>query len=444
MFPVFGFRRQTGWFLVVVTGCVCFGAPGSDRAWFRGLGDLPGGAVESYARAVSADGQTVVGQSVSKRSGWNGEAFVWSSADGMIGLGSFDHSDSYESEAWGVSADGEVVVGSGAIHDHGQAFRWTAAEGMVGLGYLNDDHEFSWAWDVSDDGLVVVGESVSERSDGRSEPFRWTAEDGMVGLGTFSYGRYPSRALGTNADGSVVVGIALVKWEFEAFRWTESDGLVGLGHLEGERSSWGVAVSGDGSVVVGQAAAGHGASYREAPFRWTAEDGIVELPCLPSRQIGGTAWDVSDDGRIVVGNCWVNGFSVAFIWDELHATRNLKDVLDREYGVDLTEWKLHAAYGISSDGRTIAGTSHNSDGEAEAFLAHLGTIRLGDVNCDESIDFDDIDPFVLILTDPDEYRRRFPDCDAGLGDVNRDEVVDFNDIDGFVCCLIEGSCYDCH
>jgi probable HAF family extracellular repeat protein len=59
---------------------------------FHGLGDLPDGYTESYADDVSADGSVIVGTSKSR---WPGaaenpgkEAFRWTQAGGMVGLGS--------------------------------------------------------------------------------------------------------------------------------------------------------------------------------------------------------------------------------------------------------------------------------------------------------------------------------------------------------------------
>jgi hypothetical protein len=60
---------------------------------------------------------------------------------------------------------------------------------------------------------------------------------------------------------------------------------------------------------------------------------------------------------------------------------------------------------------------------------------LGDLDCDGDTDFDDINPFVLALTDPVTYSLLYPDCDVMLADCNGDGVVDFGDINAFVALL---------
>ena len=57
---------------------------------------------------------------------------------------------------------------------------------------------------------------------------------------------------------------------------------------------------------------------------------------------------------------------------------------------------------------------------------------LGDLNCDGEVDFGDINPFVLALTDPIGYAAAFPECDIKNGDCNEDCMVDFGDINPFV------------
>ncbi|MCG3125512.1 MAG: hypothetical protein CHACPFDD_00335 [Phycisphaerae bacterium] len=59
-----------------------------------------------------------------------------------------------------------------------------------------------------------------------------------------------------------------------------------------------------------------------------------------------------------------------------------------------------------------------------------------DLNCDGQADGFDIDPFVLLLTDPQAYASAFPGCDPiCTGDANCDGVVDGFDIDAFVACI---------
>ncbi len=70
--------------------------------------------------------------------------------------------------------------------------------------------------------------------------------------------------------------------------------------------------------------------------------------------------------------------------------------------------------------------------------ACLGCWLTGDMNCDDSVDFFDIDGFVLAITDPGTYEAAYPDCDLMLADANGDGLVNFFDIDAFVELLVGG------
>jgi hypothetical protein len=60
----------------------------------------------------------------------------------------------------------------------------------------------------------------------------------------------------------------------------------------------------------------------------------------------------------------------------------------------------------------------------------------GDLNCDGSIDFGDINPFVLYLSDVAAWQATYPDCPLQNGDINVDgSYPSFGDINPFVALL---------
>jgi probable HAF family extracellular repeat protein len=345
---------------------------------FQGLGDLPGGTFQSLAYGVSNDGTSVVGYSSAYYSSSLNryEAFRWTSGGGMSGLGVLPVAaeSGGTSTAKGVSADGSVVVGA----SESQAFRWDSNTGMVGLGDLPGGNFSSTANGVSADGSVVVGEATTATG---PQAFRWTATGGMAGLGVLPDANF-SYARSVSADGSVVVGYTSIisddsSHQSEAFRWTEGEGMVGLGDLSGNIfASNALAVSADGSVIVGQ---GYGELGAEA-FRWTAASGMVGLGVLPDAYES-YATGVSADGSVVVGQSrsFSSGFK-AFIWTQANGMQSVEDLLSSTYGVDLSGWTLIEATGISADGKTIVGYGTNSLGQYEAWVANIGV--------DMSIDID--------------------------------------------------------
>ena len=318
----------------------------TQRGGMVDLGVLPGaGSLQrGGAFAVSADGSVVVGQSNSN-SVPSGEAFRWTQRGGMIGLGTLGGTPNggTSSTSNGVSTDGSVVVGQSTYSTPFafEAFSWTQASGMIGLGFLPGGAQSS-ANAVSADGSTVVGFSEATGFTG-GEAFRWTQSGGMVGLGFlpggtqgFPPGGIFSRANAVSADGSVVVGrstapnIALG----EAFRWTQSGGMVALGvlavttpgNLPGNTFSTANAVSADGSIVVGSSSS-LSQPTGEA-FRWSTTTGMQAIQgLLVASGVNMTGWTlasasgVSADGSVIVGNgqisssqseAWLARFSSEF------------------------------------------------------------------------------------------------------------------------------------
>jgi len=328
-------------FLAVISMMLLFGSQ-AQAAYFRGLGDLPGGGFYSQASAVSGDGLVVVGTGSSKS---GEEAFRWTRSGGMVGLGGLN-SSYYRSWAADVSGDGSVVVG---FNHSGQdeAFSWTQKDGMVN--FLGWAHYYGHgATGVSSDGSVIVGWIFKKWY---TEGFSWTSASGEESRLWFPVSD-------VSADGSVVVGSGHV------IRWTSDGGVISLGDLPGGAAS---AVSSDGSVVVG---ASHSDAGDEA-FRWTSDNGMVGLGWLPGGSFGSIANAVSADGSTVVGTSYANSGDIAFIWDSTNGMRSLEYLLGNIYDLDLTGWSLRAATGVSWDGKTIVGWGINPAGNTEAWIAGL-------------------------------------------------------------------------
>ncbi len=323
---------------------------------FQGLGKLPttGAGFNSTAQSISADGSTVVGRS--------NEAYRWTSATGMIGLGDFAGGN-LSSSAMGVSVDGSVIVGSGLPpNNKSMAFRWASATGLVPLGFLSVGDYFSGASAVSGDGSVVVGTSQWEFG---QQAFRWSEPTGMVGLNPLSNPNIFSRANAESGNGSIVVGGAnFGVGETQAFRWTQTDGMINLGALLGPSYySEAFGISDDGSAIVGRTTTSAG---RQA-FVQTQSTGMQSLGGIES-----LAFDTSADGAVIVGfNEFTKGFAEAFIWDALAGMRKLEDVLTSAFALDLTGWTLVDARGISADGTAIVGLGINPEGVSEGWIARL-------------------------------------------------------------------------
>jgi len=227
----------------------------------------------------------------------------------------------------------------------------------------------------------VVGFSSSKTSP-IGEAFRWTRGAGMAGLGRLPGGEEftPSKARGVSADGQVVVGFSGSASGAEAFRWTPTEGMEALGDLPGGTfSSEALNISADGQVIVGYANSAQG----QEAFRWTRSGGMATCGTFSSGYFYSEALDVSGDGSILVGYGLSETGQQAFIWDEIHGMRDLREVLVKEYGLELSGWTLKMAWAISDDGLTIVGKGINADGNEEAWIARLAT-RVRDRHTDQS------------------------------------------------------------
>jgi len=345
----------------VVVGAARPESGGNNQAfrWTSAMGMEPLGTLGgsySYARGVSGDGSTVFGYSYLDDNNYN-HAFRWTETEGMVALGTLGGNYSY---AYASSVDGSVIVGQASINsvnNQYRAFIWTQADGMVSLGTLGGD--YSYAYDVSGDGTVVVGLSHL-MTNSASRAFRWTQSDGMQDLGTL--GGTHSYARAVSRDGSAITGYADNSAEQDrAFRWTQAGGLQDLGTLGGDYSH-GRAISNDGSAITGSSRTA--TNDENHAFLWTEAGGMQDLGTLGGDYSYGE--DISGDGSVVVGYSRTapsmtgedSGESHAFRWTQEDGIVDL-GTLGGNYSY---------AYDVSDDGTTIVGESRNADGFYRAFI----------------------------------------------------------------------------
>ncbi|TWT44686.1 hypothetical protein RAS1_11010 [Phycisphaerae bacterium RAS1] len=377
----------------------------------------------SYAFGISADGLVVVGWSQATA---GPEGFRWTPVAGMVGLGDLP-GGGVASYANGVSADGQTVVGRTESASGTEAFRWTVTGGMAGLGGLSDAPYYSEAWGTSANGWSVAGISTTAAS---PEMFRWTPVNGLVGLG----GRTPDvfRPMRISNNGNTIAATRFFtpSTAVRAFVWTFESGAFDMPVPEEVTDSEVGGLSVDGRYVLGGLYTLSGASA----CYWRIDETVdlVQLGTL-SGDVVAVAQAIRADGHLIVGYSGDR----AFIWDPVRGMRTLWSALVNDYGVSLNGWQtLDIASAMTPDGRFIIGHGRRSNGRTEAYRIELslggGT---GDMNCDGAVNVLDINPFAQALLNPSAYYQLFPSCDIFNADANHDGSVDVLDINPFVVVL---------
>ena len=264
------------------------------------------------------------------------------------------------STAYGVSADGSLIVGESALTGNSvfRAFKYTGNT-MTDLGTLGGT--YSYAYGVSADGSVIVGKS-SIAGDSATHAFKYTGTT-MMDLGTL--GGSTSSANAISADGSVIVGNSNITGNSasHAFKYTGTT-MTDLGTLGGASSS-AKGVSADGSVIVGQSDV---SAFTYRAFKYTGTT-MTDLGTLGGTYSSANA--VSADGTVIVGNSNITGNSATHAFKYTGTTMTDLGTLGGTYS---------SAKGVSADGSVIVGQSINAGGNNHAFkytgttMTDLGTL----------------------------------------------------------------------
>ncbi|MCO6044062.1 hypothetical protein NG895_09085 [Aeoliella sp. ICT_H6.2] len=368
--------------------------PARAMLWTTGGGPtdfdpFPANADVRGAGDLSADGTTVVG---TYRRGFQGAdaAYHW---DGSTLTTIEDPNLEDFTNGTSVSADGRVVAGSIAILNFPNplirdSFIWTADDGITRLGFLPGATNNSSANGISADGNVVVGSS--DNAAGDNEAYRWTEADGMVGLGDLPGGDFDSRAADTTADGSIVVGRSNVlggflSSAFDPFIWDETGGMrnlvdvltddFGLGsELAGWNLTEATAISDDGRVIVGNGfnPDGNSEAWRAVlvPEPSAAVLGMLALIGLGLLRTSCTR-SINPLGKRDAARLSVAFFLVSFGLCAPASAQSFMGLGDLAGG-DFQS----SALGLSADGQVVTGSSDTTSG-LEAFRWSEGTGIVG-------------------------------------------------------------------
>ncbi|MFN0010411.1 MAG: hypothetical protein ACKVS8_02075 [Phycisphaerales bacterium] len=410
---------------------------------FEGLGFLDGFPQISVAWGISADGSTIVGESISGVSQPGTEAWRRVGSGTISPLGTLNPTF-FSSAVFGVSGDGRYAAGQslqvdGGINLYNVGVRCDT-QGLPNpkwrsLGALPGAVNNSTAFAISADGSRLAGVAKSiVNNEETDQAFRYVVTSDspfagtMTGLG-FLPGTTTSQGSAISADGNIVVGASLNPFTgfVHAFTWTapgplqalpEPPGMTGLSVASG--------ISGDGSTIVGGYAAG-GAGQRAV--RWTSAYGgelLPELAGAPATPNSG-ARGASGDGRIIVGYATSNdptadGEAVAWTY---RGVMPIKAALTSA-GVDTAGWSLFWANAVSADGRIVVGYGRDPQGRTQAWRAVLPDEL--DFNIDGVVNPDDLGDYITDYFQLDAKNE--PVCDQC--DFNLDRVLNPDDLGDFI------------
>jgi hypothetical protein len=254
--------------------------------------------------------------------------------------------------------------GADAAVPRSQLARWTRDGGLQVLGELPFD-PVHVVLAGSPSAELIVG--ASHDGDGESELFRWTPAGGLeiapedlrsvVALAPLHLSRNGAALVTYLSGGGSNAGVA---------RWT-ADGITEIGvrlsNAPGPSPSSAapdaLSINVDGSAIAGSIApgdpAGCGANLTAcadnvSAFHWTQATGVTRLtPGMASRALA-----ISNDGSFVVGEADDGQAWEIFSWTAERGHRLARADLEA-LGVDLTDWQLSTPRAVARNARVVAG-----------------------------------------------------------------------------------------
>ena len=206
---------------------------------------------------------------------------------------------------------------------------------------------------LSQNGSIGAGYSSYNGFPPSLPGFTWTSAGGRYDFGLETGMPLQTAALGLSSDGSMLAGYTSdITGLTRAFRRVGNGPLENLGAGSYQRS-FGRAMSGDGSTVVGHLESTVSGVTVGQAFRWTSAGGIQPLGWLHSGSQISEANAISRDGGTIVGYSDA-GVPEAFVWRQGTGMQALAPPAG---------WSsaFSVAYGVNADGSAVVGEAEAPD-----------------------------------------------------------------------------------
>lgn len=224
---------------------------------------------------------------------------------------------------------------------------------MQSIGTLGGTYGFGL--DISRNGTVVVGQAAIA---GDAALYGMKYQNGVMTalpklLGTGNY-----TANGVSDDGSIIVGTCNVGGVRKAVVY-QGNTCTYIGSLTGNtaHNSFCIGVSGDGSVIAGFGRSSTGFAHA---FRY-ANGTFTDLGVVGGNSVS-NAFNISNDGTTIVGQCFLGSTSVGFFW------KQSTGMVSIGYP-DPTTTPYSIANAVSADGSVIVGQATFTENGVEVARA---------------------------------------------------------------------------
>ncbi len=181
-----------------------------------------------------------------------------------------------------------------------------------------------------------------------------------------------------------------------------------------------------------------------APYNLT-DCGSPDTMVFPIHVYSHTGGNCSITGGYVYRGSQICDLRGAYFFAD-HCSNNIWSF--RYDGTNLTDFRNRTAELAPGGGLSITSiTSFGEDAGGELYICDRGgeVFKIvpvgpgkGDLNNDGTVDFGDINPFILALADPDAYQATYGFPAAQAGDLNCNGAADFGDINPFIALLTGG------